>query len=126
PPRRRAHGERRRLAPPPALERVARGDRRERIRVRERPDRITGRDGGSLLDYALRVAVPPLLQVGVDQVIPRVTTLVPQRVHLLLDLEPPGRGSRAGIRRDVVIPHPEAREDVRRHMLGMWHVGRDV
>src|SRR2546425_6887265 len=78
------------------------------------------------LDYPLRVAVPPLLQVGVDQVIPRVTTLVPQRVHLLLDLEPPGRGSRAGIRRDVVIPHPEAREDVRRHMLGMWHVGRDV
>ncbi len=110
-PRRRwADGEPRRLGPAPTLERPARGDCRERVLVREGARGIPGRSRRGLVQDALRRGIAPLLQVRVRQVIEGVRPLIPHRGQAPLDLVGAGGGRRARVRRDGVVPRPEARE----------------
>src|SRR5437773_1796542 len=122
----RPHGEAHGLVPAAALQRGARRNRGERVGVRERADGILGGHPVHSGHDTLRLRVPTRLQVGVDQVVPRMAPLVPQGVEVALFLELPRQLRRAQVRHDVLVPQAQPSEDVRRHVLCVRHGRSDL
>ena len=116
---------RRRLPVAPLERRSGRGSPRARSRRRNvGSSNVFAAAASSSTRRALRVVAD--LEVGVLEIVERVQGVERRRAGMPLRDEPPCRVRRGEVRLDRLLPEPEPREDVRRHVERVRRGRRDL